>query len=90
VELEWDPAKAASNLEKHGVDFADAAVALEDPLALTMRDPASEGEERFISLAMDPLGQLLVVVFTTRGERTRLISARQATSRERRQYEEEP
>ena len=89
MELEWDPAKAASNTEKHGIDFADAAIALEDPLALTLRDPASEGEERFISLGMDAFGRLLVVVFTTRGERIRLISARSATNRERRQYEEE-
>jgi uncharacterized protein len=89
VEVEWDPAKAMSNLEKHGVDFADAAVALEDPLALSMRDPGSEEEERFICLGVDPFGRLLVVVFTMRGERTRLISARLATNRERHQYEEE-
>lgn len=90
MELEWDPAKAESNLQKHGVDFADAAIALEDPLALSMRDPASHEEERFLCLAMDPVSLLLVVAFTIRGERIRLISARLATGRERRQYEEEP
>lgn len=90
MELEWDPAKAESNFQKHGVDFADAAIALEDPLALSMRDPASYEEERFLCLAMDPLERLLVVVFTVRGERIRLISARVATGRERRQYEEKP
>lgn len=84
------PAKAESNLQKHGVDFADAAIALEDPLARPMRDPASHEEERFLCLAMGPTSRLLVVVFTNRGDRMRLISARLVTGRERRQYEEEP
>jgi uncharacterized DUF497 family protein len=87
VDFEWDPAKAESNLEKHGVDFADAAVALEDPHALTIRDPCSEEEERFISVCIDPTGRTLVVVFTWRSEKVRMISARQATRRERREYE---
>lgn len=88
VGYEWDPTKAALNLAKHGVSFADAAVALEDELALTMPDPGFHGEERFITLARDPTGTVLVVVYTWRGERLRLISARKATRRERQQYEE--
>jgi uncharacterized DUF497 family protein len=88
VEVEWHPAKATSNHTKHGVEFAEASVALEDELALTMRDPFGEGEERFITLASDSLGRLLVVVFTMRAERVRIISARVATSRERREYGE--
>ena len=64
VEYEWDPAKASRNLEKHGVSFADAVGALEDELALTIRDPHSETEERFITVGMDPLGQLLVVIYS--------------------------
>lgn len=85
---EWDPAKAAANRAKHRVDFADAVGALEDELALTLRDLGSVGEERFVTLGRGALGQLLVVVYTFRGERIRIISARPATGRERRQYEE--
>jgi hypothetical protein len=84
---EWDPAKAKTNLAKHGVRFADAVTALEDDGALTIRDPNSVAEERWITLGMDALGRLLVVVFTWRGESLRLISARLATPGERRQYE---
>jgi uncharacterized DUF497 family protein len=87
VSFEWDPAKAQTNLKKHGVDFADAALALEDERALTMRDRAATTEQRFVTLAMDPLGRVLVIVHAWRGERIRLISARKATHRERKQYE---
>jgi len=88
VSLEWDPAKADSNLTKHGVDFADATLALEDERALTVPDDASATEDRFITLGMGPLGRILVVVYAWRGDRIRLISARKATRREREQYEE--
>ena len=87
MEYEWDPRKAARNLQKHGVDFADAALALDDENCLTLEDSVSEGEARLISLGLDPFGVLLVVVFTLRGEAVRLISARRATRRERRWYE---
>jgi uncharacterized protein (DUF4415 family) len=50
VEFEWDELKAAANLRKHGVDFADAALVLEDDLALTMRDPVGRGEERWVTM----------------------------------------
>jgi uncharacterized DUF497 family protein len=89
VDFAWDARKAAANLRKHGVDFADAALALEDEWAVTRVDSGSEGEERFVTVGCDPSGQLLVVVYTWRGERIRLISARPATGRERRQYEEQ-
>jgi len=88
VESEWDPAKARSNLTKHGVRFADAVTALEDDSALTIRDLSSEDEERWVTMGLDASGRLLVVVYTWRGERVRLISARQATRHEWRQYEE--
>lgn len=88
VELEWDPAKAAANLRKHGIDFADASLVLEDDLALTVQDIGAESEERFVTIGADPVGRILVVVYTWRGERIRFISARRATARERRQYEE--
>ena len=87
MDVEWDERKARTNLQKHGVDFADAVAALEDPCALTILDESSE-EERFASLGLDGLGRLLVVVYTTRDQRIRLISARQANRREQRQYEE--
>ena len=86
--VEWDPAKARANLKKHGVSFADAATVLEDEHALTMRDPYSEAEERWITLGSDALGKLLVVVYTWRGEVPRLVSARPAMRGERRQYQE--
>jgi uncharacterized DUF497 family protein len=87
MEYEWDPDKAELNRRKHGVDFADAVLALEDEQALTISDPFSDEEERFISIGADPSGSLLVVVYTWRGDRIRLISARRATKRERRYYE---
>jgi len=87
VSFEWDPAKAAANLEKHGVDFADAVSVLSDDFALTVQDPDSESEERFVSLGTDAYERLLVVVYTWRDERIRIISARRATGRERRRYE---
>jgi uncharacterized DUF497 family protein len=90
VELEWDEAKAAANLRKHGIDFADAALVLEDELALTRRDLYTEHEHRFVTLGLDPTGRPLVVVYTWRGERIRLISACMATGKERREYEGKP
>jgi uncharacterized DUF497 family protein len=86
VEFEWDSTKAASNLRKHGVDFADAATVLHDDHAITVRDE-SLGEERFVTMGMDALGRVLVVADTWRGACARLISARRATPRERREYE---
>lgn len=88
MDYEWDPAKAATNLRKHKVDFADAVLALEDPLARTVHDPDASGEERYVSLGSDPTGRLLVTVFTRRKKRIRIISSRRASPAERRHYEE--
>jgi uncharacterized protein len=88
VSYEWDPAKASANLAKHGIYFADAVAALEDERALTIRDAFSTEEERWITLGMDTLGRILVVVYQWRGSNARIISARRATRRERKQYEE--
>ena len=76
---EWDESKADPNLHKHGIDFADAVTALEDVMALTMRDESSDEEERWITLGIDALGRLAVVVYTWREDNIRLISARAAT-----------
>ena len=84
--IEFDPAKAVANLRKHKVSFAHAEQALRDPRGVTVEDPESEGEIRFVTLGMDSLGRILVVVHTPRGERTRLISARKASRGESEQY----
>jgi uncharacterized DUF497 family protein len=85
---DWDPAKAATNLRKHRVDFADAALSLEDPHALTIADPDAGGDERFICLGADPEGRVLVTVFAVAGSRTRIISSRRASPGERCRYED--
>ena len=64
--MEFDPVKALTNLKKHRVSFADAEQALRDPLAVTIEDPDSEGEQRVVTLGMDALGRVLVVVYTRR------------------------
>jgi hypothetical protein len=88
MDYQWDPEKAASNLGKHGIDFADAVGVLEDAWALTIKDEVVEGEQRFATLGTDFLERVLVVVYTFRGGIIRLISARRATRRERRAYEQ--
>jgi uncharacterized DUF497 family protein len=85
--LEWDPQKERDNLRKHGVSFIEAVTALEDGLAVTVEDD-HPGERRFISIGLGETGRVLVVVYTYRGERVRIISARKATSLERKAYEE--
>lgn len=85
--FEWDPLKAAANLTKHKVDFADAAVSLEDPRAVTISDPDAIDEERFATLAADPTGRVLVTVYTYSGANRRIISARKASPGERKRYE---
>ena len=88
METQWDPEKAASNVGKHGVDFADAVGVLEDEWALTVEDEYVDGEQRFATLGTDFLERVLVVVYTHRGGEIRLISARRATRKERRTYEQ--
>ena len=85
--FQYDPAKAAENVRKHRVSFADAEGVLQDPLALTMEDTDARGEQRFVSVGLGSAGELLVVVYALRGDEVRLISARRATAKERRQYE---
>ncbi len=86
MEYEWDDRKARSNLEKHGIDLADAVSVLEDELGLTIQDDEA-AERRFITIGEDSLRRILVVVFTERASRIRIISARKATRLERKQYE---
>ena len=88
VSFQWDPAKAASNRRKHGVSFADAVGAFEDPKALTL-DDSHPRERRFLTVGLDFLGRVVAVSWTSRGDDFRIISARKATRSERGQYEEE-
>ena len=82
MDVEFDPDKAADNPRKHRVSFAHAEQALRDPAGVTVEDPDAEGELRFVTLGIDALGRTLVVVYTPRGRRTRIISARKASKAE--------
>ena len=88
-EFEWDRAKARENLKKHGVAFDEALTVFADPLARIFDDPDhSENEQRELIVGHSAQQRLLVVSFTDRQPRTRIISAREATVHERRDYEE--
>jgi len=86
VRVRYDPAKAAANLRKHKVSFADAEGVFQDPLAVTVEDPDAAGERRFVVLGLGSAGELLVVVYMEREDECRLIAARRATRRERKLY----
>lgn len=89
LRFEWDENKAQSNLAKHGVSFEEASTVFGDPLSLTIPDPAhSQAENRSIVLGQSHQRKLLVVVHTERGDNIRIISARLASRRERKNYEE--
>ena len=89
MEFEWDPKKAADNLAKHGVSFQEATTVFDDLLSITVPDPGhSVAENRFIIVGMSLRGRLLIVSHVERGDRIRLISARELTRTERNAYEE--
>jgi uncharacterized DUF497 family protein len=91
LEFEWDGDKAASNEKKHQVSFEEAATVFADPLAAIFDDEVhSEEEQREIIVGHSDKNRLLLVSFTERAGAIRIISARQATKRERRDYEEKP
>jgi uncharacterized DUF497 family protein len=87
ADFEWDRGKEASNVRKHGIRFADAVSVLEDDRAITVSDDSID-EERWVTIAMDALGRVLVVVYAWRGAKIRIISARRATARESWLYQE--
>jgi uncharacterized DUF497 family protein len=90
IEFEWDPDKAKKNIEKHRVSFNEAATVFGDPLSMTFYDPDhSIDENRFITVGLSCFGKLLIVSHTDRGDRIRIISARETTRRERKFYEEQ-
>lgn len=96
IDIGWDPVKAQANAKKHGVSFAEAATVLRDPLAVTVFDAGhSDDEERWFTLGSSATGRLLAVAHTYRSlgpdsASARIISAREATRTERRQYEQNP
>jgi uncharacterized DUF497 family protein len=89
MRFEWDPKKAAANLNKHGVSFQEAATVFGDPLAITFQDPDhSEDEERQVTFGVSLRKRLIVVSHAQREDRTRIISARPMGRKERVIYEE--
>ena len=88
MEFEWDPHKSEANLKKHGVSFHEASTVFGDLLAITFNDPDhSIREDRFLTFGYSRMNRLLVVVYTERHGRIRIISARLATRLERKIYE---
>ena len=89
MRFEWDPGKAAENLDKHGVSFEEAATVFRDVLSATGADPDhSFDEERFVTFGISTGDRLLTIAHTDRGDTIRIISARPATPSERKIYEE--
>jgi uncharacterized protein len=90
IPFEWDEEKAEVNIEKHKVGFEEAKSVFGDPFSVTIDDPDhSEAEQRLIDVGRSASGKLLVVVYTERGNKIRIISCRKATATERRKYEEQ-
>jgi uncharacterized DUF497 family protein len=86
-EFEFDPKNAAANFQKHGISFAEVEPVFYDAFALTREDRDASGELRFVTVGADALGRLVTACWTQRGDCIRLISARFATSTERKSYE---
>jgi uncharacterized protein len=88
MEFEWDRRKARINLRKHGVSFTEAGTIFGDNLAITVSDPDhSDNEDRYITIGWSDRRRLLIVSHTDRGDRIRIISARELTKAERKEYE---
>ncbi|MDN5872424.1 MAG: BrnT family toxin [Nitrococcus sp.] len=88
MRFEWDDRKAESNLKKHGVSFEEASIIFRDPLSATGADPDhSFGEQRWVTFGVSDTGRLLIVAHADRDGCIRIISARPATTAERRIYE---
>jgi uncharacterized DUF497 family protein len=89
IRFEWDPDKASQNLQRHRVAFEEAATVFRDNLSMTVPDPDHSAEEdRFITVGLSNQNRLLMIAHTERGDSIRIISARELTPGERRQYEE--
>jgi uncharacterized DUF497 family protein len=89
MDFEWDDDKASSNEVKHGVSFSEAMSVFGDPLALTGYDPDhSVDEDRFVTMGLSSSDRILVISHTDRDERIRIISAREASRKEIKDYED--
>jgi uncharacterized DUF497 family protein len=89
IEFEWDENKAEANLSKHGVSFDEAKTVFDDPLYIDFYDPDhSDDEDRYIIIGESQQRRLLIVSYTERDHKTRLINAREVTRKERENYEE--
>ena len=90
IEFEWDPKKAKANLAKHGLGFAEAATVFQDPLAITIFDPDhSESEDRYVTIGVSDQGRAMIAAHADRDDRIRIVSARELTRSERREYDKE-
>ncbi|MEB3309582.1 MAG: BrnT family toxin [Snowella sp.] len=89
MQFEWNPDKASLNLKKHGISLHEASTVFNDPLSVTFPDPDhSYGEERYVIIGLSSASRILIVSHTDRGNRVRIISAREATRNEQRFYED--
>ncbi|MDI6782082.1 MAG: BrnT family toxin [bacterium] len=89
LKFEWDEKKAEANLKKHGVSFDEATTVFIDPFSITIPDPDhSVDEQRYIDIGSSESGRVLVVVYTERGTKIRIINCRKATLSEQKLYEE--
>jgi len=88
MDIIWDPKKTEINFNKHGIRFSDAEMVLYDPFAMTLEEHAVANEQRFVTIGSDAVGRIVAVVYLYRTDNVRLISARKATPKERKQYEE--
>lgn len=85
--IEFDPKKAAKNFDKHGVRFSDCEPVFYDERALPLDEQDVDGEQRYVLMGLSAIEQIVVLVWTPRGENYRIISARRANKRERKEYE---
>ncbi|WP_107670463.1 BrnT family toxin [Cyanothece sp. BG0011] len=89
MQFEWDKNKAKQNLSKHGVSFEEAKTIFDDPLYIDFYDPDhSENEERYLIVGQSNQRRILILSYTERGNKIRLISAREVTPQERKAYEQ--
>lgn len=86
MSIHFDPVKAAINLQKHGIHFAEAEMVLQDQMALTIEDPDTAGEQRWITMGADSMARILLVVYTYRSDQARVVSVRKASRQEREKY----
>lgn len=88
MRVTWDTNKAEINFKKHGIRFSDAEMVLYDSFAMTLEEHIVLNEQRYVTVGSDAVGRIITVVYSYRKDTIRLISARKATPKERKQYEE--